>query len=614
MKRALAALSLCVIATLPAWAGEKENQHALMLDLGQQMLQLKASGQGASASYSALRAQYDQLSAAMGGDDPARTLANGQPAVDGRSASAPEGGTIGVIPAPPSGCVVSTFNATQATPLAIPTGPAVVSGTVAVAGAGTFVWDINLRTNLTHTFAADLDVTLTSPAGTVVTLTTDNGAGNDNVFNGTAWDDDANPAGQVPYTTNNGLVTDQAYVNLTLASPLVPEEAMGAFFGENPNGTWTVTISDDLAGDGGSLDSWEIEVSTLATPPIVLNTAATQSTPTAIPTGPAVVTSTLVVAGAGTALVDVDLTTNITHTFNADLDITLMSPAGTIVTISTDNGAGNDNVFNGTVWNDDANPAGQVPYTTNNGVVSDQAYVNLTTATPLVPEEAMAAFIGEDPNGTWTITISDDLTGDGGSLDSWSLDIDTATCGCTLTCPANLTAPNDPAQCGAVMTYPAPTGSCTNVTCVAPSGSFFPVGVTQVTCNDPLAIAACNFSITINDLEPPLLLCPADISQTLPPGDPNGPVNFPDPTVSDNCPGVGLPTCVPPSGSIFPGAATTPVNCSALDASQNTGACAFNVTLDTVSIVEVPTLSQWGLAGLALLLAGAAFLVLRRQG
>ena len=46
----------------------------------------------------------------------------------------------------------------------------------------------------------------------MVTLTTDNGAGNDNVFNGTKWDDDANPGGQVPYATNNGLVTDQTYV------------------------------------------------------------------------------------------------------------------------------------------------------------------------------------------------------------------------------------------------------------------------------------------------------------------------------------------------------------------------------------------------------------------
>ena len=40
--------------------------------------------------------------------------------------------------------------------------------------------------------------------------------------------------------------------------------------------------------------------------------------------------------------------------------------------------------------------------------------MNNQTATPLVPEEALAAFNGENPNGTWTLTISDDNAGDGG--------------------------------------------------------------------------------------------------------------------------------------------------------------------------------------------------------
>ena len=148
---------------------------------------------------------------------------------------------------------VTTF--TNSTPVAIPTGPAVVTSTINVTGVTGFLSDLNVTTFITHTFAADLDITIQSPAGTVVTLTTDNGAGNDDVFNGTVWDDDANPAGQVPYTTNNGMVTDHAYVNLTLASPLTPEEPLGAFIGENPNGTWTITISDDLAGDGGNLNT-----------------------------------------------------------------------------------------------------------------------------------------------------------------------------------------------------------------------------------------------------------------------------------------------------------------------------------------------------------------------
>ena len=83
-----------------------------------------------------------------------------------------------------------------ATPTAIPTGPAVVTSTIEVAGAAAYLTDLDLITNLTHTFVGDLDITLQSPAGTVATITTDNGAGNDNVFAGTTFDDQANPGVQ----------------------------------------------------------------------------------------------------------------------------------------------------------------------------------------------------------------------------------------------------------------------------------------------------------------------------------------------------------------------------------------------------------------------------------
>lgn len=348
------------------------------------------------------------------------------------TSNAPIEATITIIPESTSSfdCnPLPVIEFSNTTPLSIPTGPAIVSNTIMVSGAPEFIMDINLRTFIVHTFAADLDITVRSPQGTVVTLTTDNGAGNDNVFNGTLWDDSANPGGQVPYTTNSGLVTDHPYVNLVTAEHLVPEEALGAFIGENPNGEWLITISDDLAGDGGSLNSWTIYIQATDNPPVGTNFEYTQTEATFIPTGPAVVSSTLQVTGADNYLLDVNLLTNISHTFAADLDITIMSPSGTVVTLTTDNGAGNDNVFLGTFWDDSANPGGQVPYVTNNGLVTDHAYVNLVTATPLVPEEALAAFIGEDPNGTWTITISDDLAGDGGSLENWTLYLKTTNCG-----------------------------------------------------------------------------------------------------------------------------------------------------------------------------------------
>ena len=161
--------------------------------------------------------------------------------------------------------------------------------------------------------------------------------------------------------------------------------------------------------------------------PTTATTTVSSSAPVTI-ADLATATSSLTLSGGGLAIQEVRVTTAIRHTFAADIDMTLTSPSGTVVTLTTDNGGSNDNVFNGTLWFDKANPGGQVPYTTNDGLVTDQAYVNLVTATPLVPEGALSAFMGENPNGNWTLSITDDLAGDTGTLDSWSLEVTTATC------------------------------------------------------------------------------------------------------------------------------------------------------------------------------------------
>src|SRR5262249_48952343 len=108
-----------------------------------------------------------------------------------------------------------------------------------------------------------LDVTIQSPAGTVVTLTTDNGGANHDVFNGTVWDDQASPYGQLPYVTMPGIVNDYPYSSGVAASPLAPEEALSAFIGQDPNGTWTITINDDEAQDQGVLLEWGLEITML---------------------------------------------------------------------------------------------------------------------------------------------------------------------------------------------------------------------------------------------------------------------------------------------------------------------------------------------------------------
>lgn len=333
---------------------------------------------------------------------------------------------LAAAPAPPPACAAATATFANTTPVAVTDNVAVTS-TITVSGVGSYLFDLDLTTNLRHTFAADLDVTLTSPAGTVVTITTDNGGQDDDVFNGRLFDDDASPSAQVPYAANVFIVTDHLYTNKVATPPLVVEEALAAFLGEDPNGVWTLTVFDDRTGDTGSLDGWRLDVTTLPAAPATATASVGNATVTPLADA-AVTTSTITVSGLGTYLLDVNVLTAIRHTFSADIDMTLMSPAGTIVTLTTDNGGANDDVFDGTLWDDDADPGNVVPYTGNPSIASDHAYTNGVAATPLVPEEALGAFIGEDPNGVWTLTISDDAAADTGTLDAWTLDLTTAVC------------------------------------------------------------------------------------------------------------------------------------------------------------------------------------------
>jgi hypothetical protein len=160
---------------------------------------------------------------------------------------------------------------------------------------------------------------------------------------------------------------------------------------------------------------------------------------------------------------------------------------------------------------------------------------------------------------------------------------------CTITCPANITKSNDPNQCGAVVTYPAPTttGTCGTVTCSPASGSFFPVGTTTVTCT-ATAGPSCSFTVRVNDTQPPTITCPPNVTavtdQSACVTGACATVNFPPPVVTDNCPGVTV-ACVPPSGSCLFAGVTT-VTCTATDASGNTATCSFTITTFDVALQD----------------------------
>jgi subtilisin-like proprotein convertase family protein len=173
-----------------------------------------------------------------------------------------------VIPPAPPGTTLATTAAQSSVAVVIDAvGTPTVTSTIQVSGAGPVLRDLDVATTLRFENSSDLQVALNSPAGTVVTLVSNpvNEQGlvfdRDDVLTGTLWHDQANPGGTVPYVTNAGLASDDPYVAFTLASPLAPVEALGAFRGEDPNGTSTLAVQDDRSDVGFvSFEGWSLRV------------------------------------------------------------------------------------------------------------------------------------------------------------------------------------------------------------------------------------------------------------------------------------------------------------------------------------------------------------------
>jgi hypothetical protein len=158
-----------------------------------------------------------------------------------------------------------------------------------------------------------------------------------------------------------------------------------------------------------------------------------------------------------------------------------------------------------------------------------------------------------------------------------------------ISCVPDITINSDPGACDALVFFPNPStsdncaGSVLTQTAGLPSGSDFPVGVTEVefTVTDASGnTASCGFSVTVIDNElPQIIFCPTNLSIPANPALCGAVVNFIPPSATDNCPGVSssLTQGLPP-GSVFP-IGTTVVEYTFADASGNTVSCSFTVTV-----------------------------------
>ncbi|WP_052503436.1 reprolysin-like metallopeptidase [Lacinutrix sp. Hel_I_90] len=140
----------------------------------------------------------------------------------------------------------STFSATDL-PVAISASGAGNSYTSVINVADNFpVTDVNVTIDITHTWDADLDITLTSPNGTIVELTSDNGGNGDN-YTATIFDQESTggpiTGGVAPFTGS-----------------YLPEGDLSLLYGEMSGGDWILTVVDDADADGGNWNSFDLEL------------------------------------------------------------------------------------------------------------------------------------------------------------------------------------------------------------------------------------------------------------------------------------------------------------------------------------------------------------------
>jgi subtilisin-like proprotein convertase family protein len=146
------------------------------------------------------------------------------------------------------------------------------------------------------------------------------------------------------------------------------------------------------------------------------------------------VTSSITVAAITTPIKKVTVSLHLSHTSDEDLDILLVSPDGTTINLSTDNGGTGDDY--GTDCADNSRT-----------IFDDSAASAITSgAAPFVgpfrPEQQLSAYVGKsgfDVNGSWKLIVRDDSAGSAGTLRCWSLFISPTDCtggggGCD-TCP-----------------------------------------------------------------------------------------------------------------------------------------------------------------------------------
>ncbi|NJM79545.1 MAG: T9SS type A sorting domain-containing protein, partial [Flavobacterium sp.] len=146
-----------------------------------------------------------------------------------------------------TGTISCATTSSSNVPVAISSsGAPTITSTLTIPSGGS-ISDVNVSLNLSHTYVGDLTAILTSPSGTIVELFNRRCTSNDNIN----------------VTFDDSGIAIVCGTNPAISGTVLPAQSLSAFNGLNSTGTWTLSITDGFDLDGGSLNSWSLNICTV---------------------------------------------------------------------------------------------------------------------------------------------------------------------------------------------------------------------------------------------------------------------------------------------------------------------------------------------------------------
>ena len=273
------------------------------------------------------------------------------------------------------------------------------------------VTDVNVTLNdLGHTWPDDIDLELVGPTGVAVPLMSDQCGDGDVEDVDWTFDDEAGAAMGDSGPCNSGSYKPGNAVGNTDDWPVAPTATtLAAFDGSNPNGGWNLRLVDDANTDVGDIEGGF--TLTIVTAPFSILIPGTGSVGPASP-----YPFTFTVTGQVGKVADLNVVLpKVTQQYVDDLDILLVAPTGAKAMILSD-ACINAFVTEQTYTLDDEAAAGMpagVSCPTGTYKPTDNiqgaAETTMPVPAPAGPYvSALSTFDGINPNGVWSMYITDD--------------------------------------------------------------------------------------------------------------------------------------------------------------------------------------------------------------